>query len=83
MRRWMVQVPRRGTVNAGRRVDPIRLADELRGCAGKWVALVGGRVVEVQESPDRLLMALHAREIHGAVIMRAPAEHEPEMVSFG
>lgn len=82
MRVWRWRL-RKGPNVSRRSMEPVRLADELRQCPGKWVAMRDGELIEVEETPDRLLMALHRREINDAVIMRAPAEHEPEMVSFG
>ncbi|HVM15594.1 MAG TPA: hypothetical protein VM287_14860 [Egibacteraceae bacterium] len=66
-----------------RKMRPVDLAEELRQCAGKWVALKGGRVVEVRETPYALVMALHERGIDDATILRAPASNEPELVGFG
>lgn len=64
-------------------MTPVDLADELRQCAGKWVALKGGKVVEVRETPYALVMALHERGIDDATILRAPASNDPELVGFG
>ncbi len=64
-------------------MQPVDLAEELRQCAGKWVALKGGQVVEVRETPYELVMALHERRIDDAPVLRAPAPNEPELVGFG
>ena len=64
-------------------MSPFDLAEELRECAGKWVALKGGRAVEVRETPYALVMALYERGIDDATILRAPASNEPELVGFG
>lgn len=82
MRGWLHTL-RRGRFVTKRAMEPVRLADKLRQCPGKWAAVRDGELIEVEESPDRLLMALHSRDITDAVIMRCPGEHEPEMVSFG
>ncbi len=66
-----------------RKMSPVDLAEELRQCAGKWVAIRGGAVVEVRETPYALVMALHERGIDDATILRAPASNEPELVGLG
>lgn len=66
-----------------RRMEPVPIAELLRGCAGKWVALKDGKVIDAQETPDRLYMELHERGIRDATILRAPAEGEPELVGLG
>ena len=71
------------TVATGRKMEPVDLSQELRECAGQWVALRGGRVVEVRETPYALVMALHDRGIDDATILRAPGPAEPELVGFG
>lgn len=70
-------------MHALRKMSPVDLSEELRQCAGKWVAVKGGRVVEVRETPYALVMALHERGIDDATILRAPASNEPELVGFG
>jgi hypothetical protein len=70
-------------MGAARKMGPIDLADELRQCAGKWVALKAGKVVEVRETPHALVMALHERGIEDATVLRAPAANEPELVGLG
>ena len=57
--------------------------ENLGGLAGKWVAVKDGRVVEAQDTPDRVYQMLHERRITGATIFRVPAEDEPEMVGLG
>ena len=66
-----------------RKMGPIDLAEELRQCAGKWVALKAGKVVEVRETPHVLVMVLHERGIKDATVLRAPGGDEPELVGFG
>jgi hypothetical protein len=66
-----------------RKMRPVDLAEELRQCAGKWVALKGGRVIEVRETPYALVMALHDQGIGDATVIRAPGPNEPELVGFG
>lgn len=66
-----------------RKMSPVDLAQQLRECAGKWVALKAGHVVDVRETPYELLMALQERGIHDTTILRAPAPNEPELVGFG
>lgn len=62
---------------------PVDLAEELRQCAGQWVALKAGHVVDARETPYELVMALHERGIADATVLRAPAPGEPELVGFG
>lgn len=60
------------------------LADTVRGCEGKWVAIrPDGTIAEVADTPYRLTMMLHEREIRDASILRVPSEDEPELVGFG
>jgi hypothetical protein len=66
-----------------RKLAPVDLSDALRECAGKWVAVRGGKVVEVRETPYQLVMALHDRQIDDATVLRAPASHEAEFVGLG
>lgn len=65
------------------KVEPVKLADALEGYEGRWVALRGGKVIAAQDTFDRLYQYLHANQIRGATIVRAPAEGEPEMVGLG
>ena len=64
-------------------VEPIRLADLLRQVPGKWVALRNGEIVDARETLDQLVQSLKERNIKDVTVMRAPAEHEPELVGFG
>ena len=64
-------------------MQPVDLAEALRQCAGNWVAIKGGQVVEVRETPYALVMALHDRGIDDATVLRAPRPNEPELVGFG
>ncbi|MGZ5297541.1 MAG: DUF5678 domain-containing protein, partial [Actinomycetota bacterium] len=50
---------------------------------GRWVALKDGEVIAAQDTFDHLYRYLHANQIRGATIVRAPAEGEPEMVGLG
>lgn len=63
-------------------MKPVRLAQNLRGLGGKWVALKNGEPIEASETPDDLYMRLHQRGIRDATILRVPAEDEPEIVGF-
>lgn len=64
-------------------VEPIRLAELLRQVPGKWVALRNGEIVDASETLDQLVRSLKDRNIKDVTVMRAPAEHEPELVGFG
>ena len=65
------------------KAEPVRLTDALEGYEGRWVALKDGEVIAAQDTFDHLYHYLHANQIRGATIMRAPAEGEPEMVGLG
>jgi hypothetical protein len=64
-------------------MKPIRIADDLQGLAGMWVAVKDGKVVEAGRTPDAVGMKLRARQVKGATILRVPAEGEPELVGIG
>jgi hypothetical protein len=64
-------------------LEPIRTGELLRGCAGKWVAMRNGEVVEGRETFDQLVIALQERDIKNVTVMRVPAEHEVELVGLG
>jgi hypothetical protein len=59
------------------------LARVQREYAGSWVALKGGRVVEVRRTPYELVAALHERDITDTTVVRIPSEDEPELVGLG
>ena len=64
-------------------MEPVRLAELLHQCPGKWVAMSNGVIVEVRETFDQLMIALHEREITNVTVMRSPAENESELVGLG
>jgi hypothetical protein len=64
-------------------MKPVRIADDLEGLAGKWVAVKDGKVVEAGNTPDAVGMKLRSKQIRGATIFRVPAEGEPELVGIG
>jgi hypothetical protein len=64
-------------------MKPIRIADDLEGLAGQWVAVKDGKVVEAGSTPDAVGLKLRSRQIRGATILRVPAEGEPELVGIG
>jgi uncharacterized protein DUF5678 len=59
------------------------LAVIQRQYAGSWIALKDGRVVEARRSPYELMMILRERDIRDVTVIRAPAEHEVELVGLG
>lgn len=65
------------------KAEPVKLTHALDGYEGRWVALKDGKVIAAQETFDHLYQYLHANQIRGATIVRAPAEGEPEMVGLG
>ena len=78
--------PRRRPLRRNRSIrvmKPIRIADDLAGLAGQWVAVKDGRVVESGNTPDAVGMKLRSKQIRGATILRVPAEGEPELVGIG
>lgn len=48
-----------------------------------WVAMRNGEIVEVRETFDKLMLALHERDITNVTVMRSPDVHEPELVGLG
>jgi hypothetical protein len=66
-----------------RAMKPARVADDLEGLAGQWVAVKGGKVVAAGPTPDAVGMRLRSKQIRGATILRVPAEGEPELVGIG
>ncbi|MHB1582974.1 MAG: hypothetical protein ACYC0E_04380 [Acidimicrobiales bacterium] len=54
-------------------------------CPGQWVAVDRrtGRVVATRSTPYELAAHLKSSRIKDVDVVRAPAEHEPEMVGFG
>lgn len=67
----------------GRILEPTRLPDDVRAVPGKWVAIKDGELVAVRETPGQLLVELKERGIRGARVLRAPAEHDVELVGLG
>lgn len=59
------------------------LTTTIMGYAGKWIAVLDGRVVAVRETPWALLMELHERDVVGATVMRAPEPDAVELVGLG
>ena len=78
----MVTPPRRRSRSI-RVMEPIRIADDLEGLAGQWVAVKDGKVVAAGNTPDAVGMQLRSKRIRGATILRVPAEGEPELVGIG
>lgn len=66
-----------------RHVAPVELAHLLHQVPGQWVALRDGEIIEARATLDELMFRLHDRAITDANVMRAPAEHEAEMVGLG
>jgi hypothetical protein len=64
-------------------LEPTRIADDLEGFAGTWVAVKAGKVIEAGRTPDAVVMKLRARQVRGATLLRVPAEGEPELVGIG
>jgi hypothetical protein len=62
---------------------PTRVAEDLSGLAGMWVAVKDGRVIEAGRTPDAVGMRLRARNIRDAAILRVPGEGEPDLVGIG
>lgn len=79
MRKWLRRLMRSGKHTR----EPVKLADQLRGYPGLWVAVRAGVVVAAAETAYRLVMDLHSRGIEGATILRAPATDEPLRVGLG
>lgn len=82
MRQWVARWFRRFRAKRGP-LEPVQLAELLRPYPGQWVAIKNGEVVEISDTPDRLVLALSDRDILDATIIRAPAENEPELVGLG
>jgi hypothetical protein len=66
-----------------RGLKPVDLSEALRSCAGQWVAIRHGELVEARDTPYALIKALHERDITDATIIRAPDPSEPELVGLG
>jgi hypothetical protein len=66
-----------------RAMKPVRIADDLEGLAGQWVAVKNGKVVAAGPTSDAVGMKLRSKRIRGATILRVPAEGEPELVGIG
>ena len=64
-------------------MEPLRVADDLEGLAGQWIAVKDGKVVAAGPTPDAVGMKLRSKQIRGATILRVPAEGEPELVGIG
>jgi hypothetical protein len=69
----------------GNAVEPLRLAEKLRGLEGKWVALRGSEVVAAANSSDALFKQLRSKRIRDASVLRVPTEqeHKAELVGLG
>jgi hypothetical protein len=74
---------RRGPVRGIRPMEPVRLAEKLRGFEGNWVALKGGEVVAAGRTADVVMKEIRSRRIEDATILRVPGEDEPELVGLG
>jgi len=64
-------------------MEPFRIAADLAGLEGKWVAIKEDEVVAVGDTPDAVYMRLHSRRVRDAIILRVPTENEPELVGIG
>lgn len=64
-------------------LEPVRITELMRQCPGKWVAVRANEIVEVRDTMDQLVLALADRDITDATIIRAPQEHESELVGLG
>lgn len=64
-------------------VTPRRLPSAVREAPGKWVAIKDGEVVAIHETPYKLLAELHSKGVVDAEILRAPGEHDVELVGMG
>lgn len=65
------------------KLEYVRLAELIRGFEGKWVAISGQQVVAAHETADQLILTLQIKSMMDALILRVPAEDEPEMVGLG
>src|SRR5215212_20148 len=80
VRLWLNRRPRRRGI---RPMEPVRLAEKLRGFEGNWVALKGGEVVAAGRTADVVMKEIRSRRIEDATILRVPGEDEPELVGLG
>jgi hypothetical protein len=64
-------------------MEPVRLAEKLRGFEGNWVALKGGEVLAAGRTADVVMKEIRSRRIEDATILRVPGEDEPELVGLG
>jgi hypothetical protein len=64
-------------------MEPVKLAEKLRGFEGQWVALKGGKVIVAGRTPDSVVKQLRGKQIQDATVLRVPAEDEPELVGLG
>jgi hypothetical protein len=64
-------------------MEPVRLAEKLRGFEGQWVALKGGKVIVAGPTPDSVVKQLRSNRIEDATVLRVPAKDEPELVGLG
>jgi len=74
------------TLTRQRGAEPMRprvLPEGLLEHPGKWVAVKGGRIIEVRPTPDEVVEALHRRDITGATVLRVPGENDKELVGLG
>lgn len=65
------------------RLEPVRTVGLLHAVPGKWVAIRNGEIVEVRDTFDQVIMALHERGIADATVLRSPDPREPETVGVG
>ena len=65
------------------RLEPVRTVRLLHDVPGKWVAIRDGEIVEVRDTFDQVIMALHERDITDATVLRSPDPREPETVGAG
>ena len=65
--------------------EHMQLEQAFTECPGQWVAVDRrtGRVVAARPTPHELAAYLKSSRIQDVDVIRAPAEHEPEMVGFG
>jgi hypothetical protein len=67
------------------RDEHLKLEQAYVQCAGQWLAVdrKTGDVIAARSSPYELTAFVKSEAIHSVDIVRAPSEHEPEMVGFG
>jgi hypothetical protein len=82
MGRWSRRIARRGARKMAP-LDPVRLAEILRGYEGHFVAIRDGEIRAAHRTPDGLHLALIEHDIVDATILRVPDFNEPELVGFG